>query len=75
MELKVKMISNIDHEAFEKRVAEFIEQHEVTNIQYSTEIESSKIVKNGFANVDTVRNTIRHYALIQYKDGKKKITE
>ena len=61
---KIKMISNLSTEAFEKNISEFIEGKNIISIQYSTELESSKAIGNNQVAVTNTNYVTRHYAMI-----------
>lgn len=67
---KIKMISNLSTEAFEKNISEFIEGKNIISIQYSTELESSKAIGNNQVAVTNTNYVTRHYAMIIYEDTK-----
>lgn len=67
---KIKMISNLSTEAFEKNISEFIEGKNIISIQYSTELESSKAIGNNQVAVTNTNYATRHYAMIIYEDTK-----
>lgn len=67
---KIKMISNLSTEAFEKNISGFIEGKNIISIQYSTELESSKAIGNNQVAVTNTNYVTRHYAMIIYEDTK-----
>lgn len=73
----IKMISKTNIDAFEDAINEFISKDIVVkDIQYRTELETSREVHNNYAGVDNTNHVTRHYAMINYigeknTDGRK----
>lgn len=68
----VKMIKSHNVDGFEKLINDFITQDniKVKNIQYSTEIESSRITYSSSVGSGTDNRSVVHFAMIEYEEKK-----